>query len=186
VDFSAFSVSSRLEEHECATICVSGRLGGPKIRQITCVWKARCGKSVRIHNLTANLRVSGRLVAQKYNRLRVSGRLGAAKVLEFAILLQIYVCLEGWWPKNTTNYVCLEGSVWQKCWNSKLDCTFTCVWKAGGPKIRQITCVWKARCGKSARIRNLAANLRVSGRLMAQKYDKLRVSGRLGVAKCAI
>ena len=33
-----------------------------------------------------------------------------AKVLEFAIRLQIYVCLEGWWLKKTINYVCLEGS----------------------------------------------------------------------------
>ena len=101
VDFRAFSVSSRLGAHEYATIRVSGRLGGPKIRQITCVWKARCGKSVRIRNLTAHLRVSGRLVAQKYDKLRMSGRLGVAKVLEFALLLQIYVCLEGWWPKKS-------------------------------------------------------------------------------------
>ena len=81
------------------------------------------------------------------------------------------MCLKGWWQKSTINSVCLdlEGSVWQKCSNSKFDCKFTCVWKAGGPKIRQITCVWKVRCGKSVRIRNLPANLRVSGRLVVQK-----------------
>jgi hypothetical protein len=62
------------------------------------------------------------------------------------------VCLEGWWPKNTTKYVCLEGSVWQ---NMQFDCKFTYVW-------------------------------RLSGRLVAQKYDKVRMSGRLGVAKYAI
>jgi hypothetical protein len=153
----------------CKCTCV-WKAGGHKIRQITCVWKAWCGKSAYFRNLTANLRVSGRLVAKENNRLRVSGRIwkarcgksarilnvtlslrvfgmlvaqkydkicvsgrfGMAKVLEFAISLQIYVCLEGWWPQNTTNYVCLEGSLWQKCLQSQFDCKFTCVWKAGG------------------------------------------------------
>jgi hypothetical protein len=129
-------------------------------RKLTCVWKA-----------------GGRKIRQ------ITCLEGVAKVLEFAIRLQIYVCLEGWWPKNTTSCVCLEGSVFQKRCNSQFDCKFTCVWKAGGPKIRQFIYVWKARCGKSAQIRNLTAILRVSGRLVAQKYDKLRMSGRLGVAK---
>jgi hypothetical protein len=62
------------------------------------------------------------------------------------------VCLEGWWPKNTTNYICLEGSVWQII---QFECKFTYVW-------------------------------RLFARLVAQKHDKVRMSGRLGVAKYAI
>jgi len=62
------------------------------------------------------------------------------------------VCLEGWWPKNMTKYVCLEGSVWQ---SMQFDCKCMYVW-------------------------------RLSGRLVIQKYDKVRMSGRLSVAKYAI
>jgi hypothetical protein len=94
------------------------------------------------------------------------------------------------------NYVCLEASVWQ---NVQFACKFTCVWRLcgrlvaqkydklrvsvrlGGANIRQFTCVWKARCGKSARSRNLTANLRVSGRLVAQK---IRQSTSVWKARC--
>jgi hypothetical protein len=86
-------------------------------------------QNATIRNLTAYLRVSGRLVVQKYDELRVSGKLGVARC---TICLQVYVCLEGRWPQNKTNYVCLEGLVWQKCLLSQFDCKFTCVWKAGG------------------------------------------------------
>jgi hypothetical protein len=46
------------------------------------------------------------------------------------------VCLEGWWPKNTTNYVCLAGSVWQ---NIQFDCKFTYVWRLSGRLVAQNT-----------------------------------------------
>ena len=71
----------------------------------------------RIRNLTANLRVSGRLVVQKDDKIRVSGRLGVAKC---TICLQIYVCLAYVWKaggSKVLQIMCVWKARWSKICN---------------------------------------------------------------------
>jgi hypothetical protein len=98
-------------------------------------------------------------VAQTYDKSRMSGRLGVAKYDNIRMSGRLGA-------QNRKKYVCLEN--WENKKTTKYVCLEGSVWQS-----MQFDCkcmyVW-----------------RLSGRLVAQKYDKFHMSGRLGVAKYAI